>query len=40
MTQGPTTQRSIILVEERALHIDNTEGEGKRNEKALNYVII
>lgn len=40
ITQGPTTQRSIVLVEEIVLHIDNTEGDGKRNEEALNYVII
>lgn len=38
--QGPTTQRSIVLVEEIDLHIDNIRDDGKRNEEALNHVII
>lgn len=38
--QGPTVQKSTVLVEEIDLHLDNIRGDGKRNEEALNHVII
>lgn len=40
MTQGPSTQRSIVLVEDIDLHLDNVRGDGKRNGEVLNDVII